>query len=107
MALHDWTGAHDSAWHNFHQAWLVFMAGALNRGVLPEGFLARAEEYVGPYEADVLAVDLSSSESRRASEVDRADVCPEPTLTIVPPQQACAATPSNRRFFGSRPSPFA
>lgn len=60
MPLHDWTRATDNVFHNFHVHWIVELGDALNSGLLPEGYLARAEEYLGPFPADVLALETGS-----------------------------------------------
>ncbi len=63
MPLHDWTRANDAAFHNFHLGWLWNLAGALNSSVLPSGYLARTEEYVGPFQTDVVTLESGSDPS--------------------------------------------
>jgi hypothetical protein len=83
MPLHDWSTPPANVFHNLHQAWLVFLARALNGSLLPEGYLARTEEYIGPFEADVLTVETggpSAAPSRPAADE------PQPTVTIAAPR---------------------
>jgi hypothetical protein len=40
MSIHDWTRADSGIFHDFHQAWTVEIAHALNGGVLPTDFFA-------------------------------------------------------------------
>ena len=47
MPLHDWTRVGAYAYHDFHTAWLVAVRNALNRGILPAGYYARAEQVAG------------------------------------------------------------
>ncbi|MCW8138960.1 MAG: DUF4058 family protein [Planctomycetota bacterium] len=81
MPLHDWARVPDNVFHNFHVAWLAQLAGALNASVLPPGYLARAEEYVGPFQADVLTLEAGAPRTQPASGPAR-----EPTATIAPPR---------------------
>lgn len=83
MPLHDWTRVPDNIFHNFHVGWLWNLAGALNSSVLPSGYIARAEEYVGPFEADVLALELGSAERNPTPPGAQGLV---PTVTISPPR---------------------
>lgn len=83
MPLHDWTRSTDAAFHSFHLGWLWNLARTLNTSVLPAGYEARTEEYVGPYEADIVALEVGagSSEAVRGSGGTLV-----PTLTIDRPR---------------------
>lgn len=83
MPLHDWTRVADNVFHNFHVSWLAQLAGTLNGSVLPPGFIARAEEYVGPFQADVLALEVGTTASSGPSGTQSAL---RPTATIDPPR---------------------
>jgi hypothetical protein len=69
VPLHDWTRLPDAQFHAFHLGWLWNLARALNGGALPPGNVARPEEYVGPFPANVLAtarlVMVSSTRDER------------------------------------------
>ncbi len=54
MPIHDWKKADAGLFHAFHQAWIVHLAEALNRGVLPKGYSARPEQNIGGPIPDVL-----------------------------------------------------
>lgn len=56
MPLHDWTRAPDYVYHEFHGRWLFAVCDALNGGVLPPGYYARAEQVTRPAGPDVLAL---------------------------------------------------
>lgn len=81
MPLHDWTRVPDAAFHGFHLGWLWNLAGVLNASVLPPGYIARPEEYVGPYQADVLALETGGG----GGAARPSPSSPKPTLTIAPP----------------------
>ena len=60
MPIHDWTKVGPGTFHDFHYCWLHAIRRRLNRGVLPPGYRALAEQYVlspegGGPEGDVVA----------------------------------------------------
>ena len=59
MMIHDWTRVDAGMFHDFHTAWLGALRGALNRGLMPPGYSAVIEQYLGPGNVDVatLAAD--------------------------------------------------
>jgi hypothetical protein len=56
MAVHDWTRVDAGICHAFHMRWVGEIQGALNEGVLPEGYCALAEQHAGRSIADVLTL---------------------------------------------------
>ncbi len=56
MPIHDWSRVSDGAFHDFHLGWIGELRKALNRGGLPEGYYARAEQVLGGLGPDVLAL---------------------------------------------------
>lgn len=58
MPIHDWTRVRANRFHHFHQDWSVQIARALNDGVLPENYLALAEQKTGGPEPDVVTLSL-------------------------------------------------
>ncbi|WP_439621768.1 DUF4058 family protein [Gemmata sp.] len=58
MPIHDWTRVRANRFHHFHQDWTVEIARALNRGLLPENYLALAEQITGGPEPDVVTLSL-------------------------------------------------
>jgi len=58
MPIHDWTRVRANRFHHFHQDWTIEIARALNRGVLPDGFLALAEQITGGPEPDVVTLSM-------------------------------------------------
>lgn len=47
MPVHDWSLVDSGLFHDFHQVWTVEIRNALNRGSLPDGYFALAEQVVG------------------------------------------------------------
>jgi len=58
MPIHDWTKVRANRFHHFHQDWTIEIARTLNRGLLPTGYLAMAEQITGGPEADVVTLSL-------------------------------------------------
>lgn len=56
MPIHDWTHVSAGIYHNFHQDWTIEICRTLNRGVLPEGYYAMADQRVSGPEPDVIAL---------------------------------------------------
>jgi len=56
MPIHDWTGVMAGVFHDFHNSWITHIKESLNESVLPEGYYALAEQYVGQFQPDVLAL---------------------------------------------------
>jgi hypothetical protein len=63
MPIHDWTRVSSGIFHHFHSRWISAIGDALNKGVLPEGYYALAEQIAGEIGPDVLALE-SSQRSR-------------------------------------------
>ena len=53
MPIHDWTRVSDGTFHDFHQGWTIEIRNALNRGVLPKGYVAATDQRVMAYEPDI------------------------------------------------------
>ena len=58
MPIHDWTRLRANRFHDFHQSWTLEIRNALNRGLLPKGYFALAEQITGGPEPDVVALEL-------------------------------------------------
>src|SRR5438105_4478628 len=56
MPVHDWTRVEDGIFHDFHLAWIGELRKALNRGLLPPGYYALAEQIAGSVGPDVLTL---------------------------------------------------
>ena len=59
MPVHDWTRVSAGTFHDFHNAWITELRNALNGGLLPPGFYAQGEQFVGQIHTDVLALHAS------------------------------------------------
>ena len=56
MPIHDWTRVETGIFHDFHHAWIEEIKRALNRGVLPQGYYALAEQHAAGFGPDVLTL---------------------------------------------------
>jgi hypothetical protein len=56
MPIHDWTRVEAGIFHDFHHAWIEEIKRALNRGVLPDGYYALAEQHAAGFGPDVLTL---------------------------------------------------
>ncbi|MCR4411646.1 MAG: DUF4058 family protein [Thermoguttaceae bacterium] len=56
MPVHDWTRVDAGIFHHFHHGWIAEIARALNRGVLPPGYYALAEQHAAGFGPDVLTL---------------------------------------------------
>lgn len=61
MPIHDWTKVEANLFHDFHQTWAVEIRNALNRGLLPKGFIALVEQHAPGVIPDILALNRKSS----------------------------------------------
>ena len=63
MPIHDWTRVNAGTWHAFHLGWIAEIQIALNDGRMPKDYYAQAEQVTGPWEADVLALEIQDREN--------------------------------------------
>ncbi len=56
MPIHDWTRLEAGDFHHFHQGWVVEISNALNRGLLPSGYIAMTEQVTGRPIPDVVTL---------------------------------------------------
>jgi hypothetical protein len=61
MPVHDWTRVEDGIFHAFHLAWLGELQKSLNRGILPAGYYALAEQVAGSVGPDVGGLSVAPS----------------------------------------------
>jgi hypothetical protein len=59
MPIHDWAPVNAGIFHHFHQDWIVELARTLNRGGLPEGYYALAEQVAAGPIPDVVTLQRS------------------------------------------------
>lgn len=59
MPMHDWTRVRSGMYHHFHQDWTIELARQLNRGILPKGYSAMADQRVNGPEPDVVTFQRS------------------------------------------------
>lgn len=60
MPIHDWLRVDAGLYHTFHQNWTIEIFRALNRGILPAGYVALTDLKVEGFEPDVAAFSGSS-----------------------------------------------
>lgn len=84
MAVHDWSKVVAGNFHDFHQSWIIELRRALNRGLLPKGFYAMAEQAARGPIPDVLA--LQSKNLDEDSNWNDADKGAVRTLAKSPPK---------------------
>src|SRR5262245_16593207 len=58
MPVHDWPRIYAGVFDHLHVTWLVELARALNRGLLPAGYYALGEQVIGGAVPDVLTLGL-------------------------------------------------
>ena len=61
MPIHDWTRVKAGIFHHFHHEWISEISRALNRGLLPPGFYAMAEQIAGGMGPDVLTLEMPTT----------------------------------------------
>jgi hypothetical protein len=61
MPVHDWTRVDAGIFHHFHLTWAAHLSAALNRGLLPEGYYALAEQHAGRAITDVLTLRVGDN----------------------------------------------
>ena len=94
MPIHDWSKVPANVFHSFHTSWITFISGALNRGLLPQGFISRAEQHMGEGIADVLTLRREALEE------------PTPSRGVALAERRPATTYSGeRRVPRTRPNP--
>ena len=67
MPIHDWKRVNAGIFHHFHNSWIEEIARFLNRGQLPRGYYALAEQMTGDFGPDVLTLQLPVDRSLSAS----------------------------------------
>lgn len=91
MAIHDWTRIFAGGFHHFHQAWILRISDQLNRGVLPDGYFAAAEQSSGGPYPDVVALEMDVREPGTSDEFVLSEVAQTGGVAV-------ANAPPNVRF---------
>lgn len=66
MPVHDWSKVEAGTFHAFHGSWITHLMGALNNGLLPDGYYALSEQNSGMQIPEVINLaDLSYKALRR------------------------------------------
>ncbi len=59
MPMHNWSRVKAGTFHNFHTLWMANITNRLNAGLLPAGYFAMAEQYIGRPETDVVTLQTA------------------------------------------------
>lgn len=86
MPIHDWTKVKAGTFHNFHVLWTTAITNSLNGGLLPEGYFAMAEQFIGRPEGDIIALERSNNGHPRSS-IGGIRTLPRPKTRFVMPIQ--------------------
>jgi len=81
MPIHDWTLVESGIFHDFHHSWTEEIKRTLNRGLLPPGYFALAEQIISGPIADVLTL-------RQLEKVKPKKAEPAGTAVLSAPPQA-------------------
>jgi hypothetical protein len=95
MPVHDWSRVTAGTFHAFHLAWIAEIQRTLNRGLLPRGYYALAEQVAGEVIPDVLTLQQAGSPPE-ISEL-KEEFGPDArvlTVTEAPPRVSRTATTS-------------
>lgn len=106
MGIHDWTRVSASTFYDFHHVWIAELRQALNRGLLPEGYYAQAEQVATEVVPDVLTLqDLSDASGEIAPDTRTASTGGENggiAVAIEPPRVAVCDVASEAMLIAAR-----
>lgn len=92
MPIHDWTRVRAGTFHDFHSGWIIHLKETLNRGLLPEGYYALAEQQAGEIQSDVLTLHTSNGvpfpSATASGGLAIAEAPPQVSLRMVPDEAA-------------------
>lgn len=100
MPTHDWTRVTAGTFHAFHLAWIAELQRVLNKGTLPKGYYALAEQVSGGAVPDVLTLHGGEPLSP-ASDPDGTDG-PGVAVAEAPPRVSLTAEGSEAALLGVR-----
>jgi hypothetical protein len=93
MPIHDWTRVPDGTFHDFHVSWIPKIKNTLNRGVLPAGYYALAEQVAGAIEPDILTLQAIEDDAEGAS-----DAAGGTAVAVRPPKVSVQAKLAQSRY---------
>jgi hypothetical protein len=85
MPVHDWTRVEAGIFHDFHHGWIEEIKRTLNRGLLPEGYYALAEQHAAGFGPDVLTLETTQPDDEDAGGADRSRSADGSGLLLAPP----------------------
>jgi hypothetical protein len=83
MPIHDWSKVRAGVFHHFHQDWTIEIARTLNRGLLPSGYYAMAEQITAGQIPDVLTLESVTPPPSHESESGGIAVATTPPRTRI------------------------
>jgi hypothetical protein len=86
MPVHDWTRVDDGIFHDFHVAWIGELRKTLNRGILPSGYYALAEQIAGSVGPDVVTLQGNGFAAEEPAAADSGSGGGTHTLVRTSPQ---------------------
>jgi hypothetical protein len=99
MPIHDWTRVPAGTFHDFHVSWIPKLKNVLNRGVLPKGYYAMAEQVAGGIVPDVLTLQAADggrkkekADGGRKKEKEEGDDDGGTAVAVRPPRVSIKAT---------------
>ncbi len=98
MPMHDWTRVDDGIFHDFHTAWIGELRKVLNRGGLPKGFYALAEQQAGDVGPDVLTLHRPHSNDSNEGVEDTGGIA----VAAEPPMVELMATSELTTYLAKR-----
>jgi len=67
MPIHDWSRVGAGIFHDFHEAWIIELRNALNRGRLPAGHFAMADQIIDGPIPDVITLQQRKTGAANAA----------------------------------------
>lgn len=86
MPVHDWSKVVAGTFHDFHQGWIIEIRNVLNRGLLPDGFYAMAEQVSKGIIPDVVTLESIRADNGSPEDWDFSDNATVMTVTNSPPR---------------------
>lgn len=102
MPMHDWTRVVPNDYHHFHQAWITFLATALNGGLLPSGYFALSEHTTPPYVPDILTLTLPANEGQPDSVSEPTEGSGSVATLAAPVSRVASTEPGKKRKAAGR-----
>ena len=94
MPIHDWSRVRAGTFHDFHATWIPLLKNELNRGILPKGYYAMAEQIAGGIMPDVITLQMAGDGEDDDTDFEGGGTA----VQTKPPQVSCSATLEPRMY---------